>query len=145
VKEITGEIWSFHNEGAWIAITTNGTLNKSGELVMGKGIALEAKTRYPLLPKELSRKISLWGNIPIRLDSFRIYSFPTKDNWRYPSSLTLIGESCRLLVEGLNKEPIDTPLYIPRVGCGNGGLKWEVVKPLLEKYLDERFIVVNRL
>ena len=32
-------------------------------------------------------------------------------------------------------------IYLPKVGCGNGGLKWEDVKPHL-KFLDDRFIVI---
>lgn len=38
MREINGSnIWDFYNKGFWIAITTNGTVKKNGEAVMGRG------------------------------------------------------------------------------------------------------------
>ena len=31
----------------------------------------------------------------------------------------------------------------PRVGCGNGALDWKDVRPILRRYLDDRFILVS--
>lgn len=50
MKETTGNIWKYHERGCWIVITTNGDVKQDGSNVMGRGIALQAKKQYPLLP-----------------------------------------------------------------------------------------------
>lgn len=62
------------------------------------------------------------------------------------ADLELIERSCKQLkamfgfASGRSREEV----YLVRPGCGNGGLDWGDVKPILEKYLDDRFIVVER-
>ena len=51
MKEVKGDIWK--SDCDIIAITTNGVVKKNGELVMGRGIASQAKQRYPDIPKIL--------------------------------------------------------------------------------------------
>ena len=50
-----------HLDLDYICITTNSILNKNGELVMGAGVALEAKQRFPELPKVYGSKIKKMG------------------------------------------------------------------------------------
>ncbi len=151
MKEITGDIWDFHEKGCWIVITTNGNVKANGEAVMGKGIALQAKTRFPALPLDLGRRIKgcamsygEWseGNNLKVFHQYRIITFPTKHNWWEKADLVLIEESCRQLQAACHGNQ-DTK-YLVRPGCGIGGLDWKDVKPILEKYLDDRFIVVER-
>jgi len=72
--------------------------------------------------------------------------FPTKHNWWEKSDLVLIEESTRQLRDFFDNviSEYPVPIYLPRPGCSNGGLDWEDVKPILEKYLDDRFVVVQR-
>jgi len=155
VKEITGDIWDFHAQGHWIVITTNRTVKSNGEAVMGKGIALQAKQRYPVLARELGKTIVIKGNVPSVFWRLGIISFPVKYNWRERASLDLIESSCSRLLEVVrgidifkaktypyNQWPEE--IYMVRPGCGAGGLDWKDVKPILEKYLDDRFVVVEK-
>jgi len=157
MKEITGDIWDYHKKGHWIVITTNGNVKASGEAVMGKGIALQAKQKFPSLPQDLGKAIIFKGNKLWSWPEFRLITFPTKHNWRDKSDLLLIEKSTQELVSWLNSardffanqlklemEECKTKLYIVRPGCNSGGLDWKNVKPILEKYLDDRFVVVER-
>lgn len=147
MKEVFGDVWDYYDKGHWIVITTNGIV-EDGRAVMGKGIALEAKQRHPELPAELGRLILCYGNTPNVFRELRLLTFPTKYHWREKSSLSLIEESCMCLINGikrLDKLQYVSRFYMPRPGCGNGRLDWEDVKPTLEKYLDDRFIVVERI
>lgn len=70
-------------------------------------------------------------NIIIHGDS-RWIMFPTKEHWKHPSQLEWIEKGLMDLqpqVTGLES------LAVPALGCGLGGLEWETVRRLLEKYL----------
>ena len=144
MKEVVGNIWDFHKQGYWIVITTNNTVKSNGEAVMGGGIALQAKQKFPRLPARVGRLLGEYGNVPQPLHNFRLITFPVKYHWSEKANLDLIRNSCESLVEGMKLLDLDI-LYMVRPGCGNGGLDWKDVKPILEKYLDDRFTVVNLL
>jgi hypothetical protein len=85
VREATGNLWHWYeNPADRIVITTNHIVKDNGEVVMGKGIALEAKMRDPMLPRVLGRKLVAGGHVVHQLSQY-IYSFPTKWDWRKPS------------------------------------------------------------
>lgn len=142
--EIKGNLWDIPDADV-ICITTNGTVKKNGRAVMGKGCALEAKKKYEDIDQYLGTLISQIGNIPFQLTSKKPYivSFPTKHNWWEKSDLGLIERSCHLLLEYVDYKGFKK-IVIPRPGCGNGLLKWEEVKPILEKYFDDRFYIVSK-
>jgi len=146
MKEIIGDLWDYHKKGHWIVITTNGNLNTKGEAVMGKGIALQAKQRYPELPRELGKQIKEIGNCLHHDSSRGLLLFPTKHDWWEKSDLELIEKSTKELVDLFDNyiSGYAVPIYLVRPGCSNGGLDWKDVKPILEKYLDDRFVVVER-
>lgn len=53
MKEAQGDLWTLPAE--FRCITTNGIWSKNtGEAVMGAGVALDAKRRYPDLPRRLT-------------------------------------------------------------------------------------------
>ena len=71
-------------------------------------------------------------NIIIHGDS-RWIMFPTKEHWKHPSQLEWIEKGLIDLqpqVTGLES------LAVPALGCGLGGLEWDAVRRLLEKYLS---------
>lgn len=140
MKEIKGNLWDFTNK-CIIAITTNGTVKKSGECVMGKGCALEAKLKFPGLDKKLGELIIQKGNKVHYLGN-NIVSFPTKYNWWEDADIQLIEKSAKqiaMLASLMNWHTV----IIPRPGCGSGRLKWADVKPILEEHLDDRFSIIS--
>lgn len=146
MKEVKGDIWDYYDKGNWIVITTNGTVKKNGECVMGRGVAREAKQRISWLPKELGRLIKDYGNNVFYFVDARIISLPTKHNWWEKADTGLIEDGIHQLViyADTRDNIIIPPIYMVRPGCSNGRLDWKDVKPILEKYLDDRFIVVER-
>ena len=139
--EIQGDIWDYHKQGNWIVITTNGTVKKNGACVMGRGVAKQAALKYPRMPFHLGDFIKKFGNHLTLQPYCGIFTFPVKHNWWEKADLSLIEASCRELVDTCSV--LKPPFYMVRPGCSNGGLDWKDVKPILEKYLDDRFIIVE--
>lgn len=141
---IKGNIWDYHDKGKVIAITTNGIINTKGELVMGKGIALEAKLRYPDLPRRLGVLVGLTGNYPYYVKKYNLFSLPTKHNWKDKSDIELIKRSLYYISDYCRVHFFPNKVYIPKIGCGCGGLDWKDVKPLIEELYEKYFIVVDK-
>ena len=135
-----------------ICITTNGMVKKNGHAVMGAGIALEANRRLKL-SKELGLRLAENGNQVFHLGVhrdrqtgtlMRVFSFPTKHDWKDPSDINLIRTSASQLVDHCNNIGI-RHCYLPCPGCANGGLDWSTqVRPILESILDDRFIIADK-
>jgi hypothetical protein len=153
--EKIGSIWDVYNQfNNMILVTTNSQLKKNGELVMGKGIALEAAQREPSLPRRLGHYLinqaGFWGNDAMLVDDYYIVShlgaigaLQTKRDWKDPSSTELIKRSLSFLSQLAIWMPLIN-FNIPRPGCGNGGLNWEKqVKPLCEA-LPDNVVVWNK-
>ena len=141
--EIRGNI--FDQKCDAICITTNGIIKKNGEAVMGAGIALQAKIKYPQLPKLLAEKIAQEGNkvysFKFDNDDRTIITFPTKNHWKDDSDIELIKRSLLQLVWMTTRNKWER-VCLPRPGCSNGRLNWFDVKKYVSK-LDNRFIIVN--
>ena len=139
--EIVGDLWDEHASGAVVAITTNGAVNKVGRAEMPRGCARQARERYPHLLQTLGALLKQYGNHVFDLGS-RIVSFPVEENPYQNSDLHLIEQSCRELVELVDYKGWQK-VVVPRPGCGGGGLSWGEVRPILQKYLDDRFFVIS--
>ncbi|MEH2295921.1 type II toxin-antitoxin system antitoxin DNA ADP-ribosyl glycohydrolase DarG [Nostoc sp.] len=108
--------------------------------VMGKGIALQFKQAYPenfRLYKQACRagKVQPGQMFTVTTDSLLnpryIINFPTKHHWRNNSKIEDIQSGLVALVQQVQELGI-TSIAMPALGCGNGGLKWADVKPLIE-------------
>jgi O-acetyl-ADP-ribose deacetylase (regulator of RNase III) len=120
------------------AQTLVNTVNCVG--IMGKGVAREFKTRDPLMfetyqqlckEKKLAPgKLWLW-----RGSEFWTLNFPTKIHWRNPSKIEWIEAGLQKFVSGYSRLGIREASF-PRLGCGNGGLNWNEVRPMMEEYLS---------
>lgn len=138
--EITGNLWDYP-EPVIRVITTNGTVRKDGCAVMGRGCALEAAQFYPELPYILGDLISNYGNVCHWLKD-NLISFPVKHNWWEKADVSIIEKSCKELSTSVIAKRV--PIVLPRPGCGNGKLRWEDVKPILEKYfVSDQYKVIS--
>lgn len=132
IKVIIGDIFESQ------AQTLVNTVNCVG--IMGKGIALEFKKRFPDMFKDYvkrcqDKQVRLGRPYLFkRIFSPWILNFPTKDHWRSVSKLEDIIEGLRYLQQNYKAWGI-TSLAVPPLGCGNGELEWRVVGPTLYRHL----------
>lgn len=104
--------------------------------VMGKGVAAEFKRRWPAMFEDYrlrcERKLVRLGEPYLYKDigGISIINFPTKDHWRSPSRISDIERGLQYLVDHAGKWRIES-IALPPLGCGNGGLEWAEVGPLI--------------
>lgn len=110
--------------------------------IMGKGIALAFKHHYPDMFKDYknrcqSKAVKLGEPYLYRVNRHRqILNFPTKNHWRNASKIEDIEAGLIYLANQIKTQKWNiTSLAIPPLGCGNGGLDWSKVKPLVLKHL----------
>lgn len=153
--EKQGDLWTLA-EGQAICITTNPIIaysrSQQGEVVMGRGVALQAKERFPVLPIALAARIRAEGNVPIDLGTwvhndkmvwFRILTLPTKWDWKDASDPSLIRMSLLRLVKLVDSQAIEKTVFLPRPGCGNGRLDWKAIRPYCAELLDDQYVIVE--
>lgn len=128
------------------ATTLVNTVNCVG--VMGKGVALGFKKRFPSMYRDYVERCKLGK---VRLGVPYLYSdllgpsivnFPTKDHWRSPSRLADIEAGLDYLAAHVEEWGI-TSIAMPPLGCGNGGLAWADVGPLIHSKLAHLPIAVE--
>ncbi|MGH7966788.1 MAG: type II toxin-antitoxin system antitoxin DNA ADP-ribosyl glycohydrolase DarG [Candidatus Binatia bacterium] len=132
VRTLTGDLF------ASTAQTLVNTVNCVG--VMGKGIALEFKKRFPdmyadYVKRCAAKQVRLGQPYLFRsLMPLWILNFPTKDDWRSVSRMSDIVAGLKYLEQHYHEWGI-TSLAVPPLGCGQGQLEWRVVGPTLFRYL----------
>lgn len=127
----------------WRGITTNGYVRKDGQAVMGRGVALQAKTKWPDLPARLGAHLQHEGNTVHFFSDLRCYTFPVKAVWDRPALPSLILESAEVLAAWARSCPEERFLLV-RPGCGNGQLKWQHVEPLIAPVLPDNVYIIER-
>lgn len=111
------------------------------EGTMSGGLALEFKNRYPKMFEEYRHVCKSTnfkeGSLYIsKGEDHRIMCFPVKRKWRNKPTLEYIEAGLKTFRSGYEKQGITSAAF-PRLGCGPGGLCWEQVEPLMEKYLED--------
>jgi O-acetyl-ADP-ribose deacetylase (regulator of RNase III) len=129
------------------AQTIVNTINCVG--VMGKGIALVFKLRYPLMFDIYKKyceekhigigKLWLYNQQP---NTPWVLNFPTKFHWKYPSKMEYIEKGLFKFSETYKDKGI-TSIAFPLLGTHNGGLEREEVKLLMIKYLSKCAIPIE--
>ena len=128
------------------AQTIVNTVNCVG--VMGKGIALEFKKRFPSMYKDY---VSRCQEREVKLGEPYIFkrtvppwiiNFPTKDHWRSLAKVENIIRGLDYLVSKYQEWGVQS-LAVPPLGSGLGQLEWMIIGPILYKYLDRMEIPVT--
>lgn len=128
------------------AQTLVNTVNCVG--IMGKGIALQFKKRFPAMFKDYFKrcqdgKVVLGQPYLYReLAPPGILNFPTKNHWRQVTKLDDIIQGMQYIVDHYKEWGI-TSLAVPPLGCGEGQLEWRVVGPTMYRYLSQLDIPVK--
>lgn len=109
--------------------------------VMGKGLAYHFKQHYPITFKKYKKacdaNLMKPGMLLLTKENGRyILCFPTKEDWKKPSSLEYIEAGLAKLVSKYEEKGIES-IAFPMLGCGCGGLNWHDVRPLMEQYLNQ--------
>lgn len=134
-------MWDVIGEANLFLITTNARVNSQGNLVMGRGIALEATQRYPAIAKA-------WGSRLIKMGRPREYNlllpdgwtemrlqrgfgaFQVKYSWELPADLGLIERSTLKLAALATAHP-NAQIHLNYPGIGNGRRTVDEVSPIL--------------
>ena len=132
IKYVEGDIFK---SPAQVLVNTVNTVG-----VMGKGLALSFKKRYPKMfdayRKACEKHQFSIGKLMIYYaPDHWILMFPTKASWRNPSKIEYLEEGLKKFVDTYAEKGI-TSIAFPKLGCGNGELSWHDVKPVMERYLQ---------
>lgn len=103
--------------------------------VMGKGIALQFKKAWPDNFKAYENACKKGEIHPGKMFIFSskdkiIINFPTKVHWKEKSKINYITEGLQDLIKNIELYKIKS-IAIPPLGCGNGGLNWKDVQPII--------------
>lgn len=113
--------------------------------VMGRGIALQFKNRFPDNFKAYATACKHQEVQPGQMFVFEtkqlanpryIINFPTKRHWRGKSRMEDIESGLKSLVSEIKKRNIQS-IAIPSLGSDLGGLNWSDVRPLIDTTLQE--------
>ncbi|MBP5790996.1 MAG: macro domain-containing protein [Kiritimatiellae bacterium] len=111
--------------------------------VMGRGVALQFKKRFPENFKAYERACKNGDVVPGKMFVFEtgalfpriIINFPTKRHWRQGSRMEDIEAGLADLVRVLRERGVSS-VAVPPLGCGLGGLDWKIVRPKIAAALE---------
>jgi O-acetyl-ADP-ribose deacetylase (regulator of RNase III) len=126
--------------------------------VMGKGLALAAKKRWPELALRHKADCAMPGRHRLEPGEIRgstlvlnpgeerrmVWFAATKDHWRAPSRIEWVEECCKNLANFYSGGVSDyyrrqgvPMLAVPALGCGCGELSWADVLPIMERHFAD--------
>ena len=120
------------------AQTLVNTVNCVG--VMGKGVALEFRLRFPEMFEAYrkicdDRRLRPGQILPFRKGHPWVLNLAVKDDWKQPSRLEWVEACLQRFVANYRNLGI-TSVAFPWIGAMNGGLPWEEVHTLMRSYLQ---------
>lgn len=108
--------------------------------VMGAGIALECRLRYPEMFEDYiyrcqRKEVGIGKPYLYPYENLWILNFPTKLHWINKSKLEWIEEGLKYFRDNYKSGGIKS-IAFPKLGCDRGGLDWEEVNNLMREYLE---------
>ena len=138
------ETMTCHLQGNLLAADVEALVNAVGCVgVMGKGIALQVREAFPETDERYDEACQCgevvpgltWGVPTVGIMPPRcIIHFPSKRHGREPSRLEDVALGLAAWAK-VTRELGIRSLAVPALGCGNGGLDWECVRPMIEESL----------
>ncbi len=119
------------------------TVNTVG--IMGKGIALMFKEHFPENFAAYARACEAGevrtGHMFVTENKSLfgprwIINFPTKTHWKTKTKIEWVRDGLKDLVRVIRDRNIRS-IAIPPLGCGNGGLDWKDVRPIIDQALAD--------
>jgi O-acetyl-ADP-ribose deacetylase (regulator of RNase III) len=114
--------------------------------VMGKGLALAFKKRYPDMFAVYQQECKT-GELRIGHPTLYkqttpwILNFPTKDRWKANSKIEYLEQGLTYFAAFYQEAGI-TSIAFPKLGTHNGKLSWDIVGPLMIQLLNPLYIDV---
>lgn len=143
LKYVKGDLFSEENKCKYIVHQVN------CQGVMGSGIALEIKNRYPLAFKSYKDYCSMFDNTKNMLGKVDL----SESNGKIIANLFaqdhylprgICHTDYNALEQGFNflKDITKEDISMPKIGCGLGGGDWNKVEELIKKVFDDRTVFV---
>jgi O-acetyl-ADP-ribose deacetylase (regulator of RNase III) len=135
IRDVYGDLFDADVEAIVNPVNTAG--------VMGKGLALRFKQRFPenyAVYRQACEagEVVLGRVLPVSTGQLTnprwVLNFPTKGHWRSKSRLVDIDHGLVHLRQLIDELAIAS-IAIPPLGCGLGGLDWSDVAPLIDEHL----------
>ena len=148
--EIQDTFWAPKPYNSAFALLTDGYVKKNGEAVLGRGVGLEARRRFPGIAKRLGSKLinqgRVAGNAGVDLGIGNhvtviygpkpwVISFPVKWVFFEDADLQLIERSAYEISKLADNARLKN-IYVSPIGDGH---EWAEVRERLRPILDDRF------
>lgn len=146
MKQRQGDMWSAFDSAELFLVTTNSFTRNDGALVMGRGIALETKERFPEFPYRAGEWLKVSG---LRMGKYglllpyadtdhplhKLGCFQVKYHFKEAAELDLIQYSVELLNQLVEEDSLqDVHLNFPGIGAGQ--LRYDDVLPVVSRLSD---------
>lgn len=115
--------------------------------VMGAGIALEFRLRYPQM---YEKYVELCKNDSLQIGKLWLYksenkwvlNFPTKTHWKYKSKVEYLRLGLQKFIDTYRDKEI-TSIAFPLLGAQNGGIPEEVSLDIMKEFLSSCDILIE--
>jgi len=139
-----GDIWSVYEQADLFLVTTNATLKGNGALVMGRGLARQARDRFPGIDLAFGQAIAArcghLGRYHLLVSPHwpraKLGAFQVKQDYRHQADLRLIREGVAALSGWCTAHP-EAQVALNFPGIGHGHLSRSAVLPIIAQLPDQ--------